>query len=211
MFRLTRPVASFSGTDRQLLQDALTSLESDRALLHEALSALARPPAATGETRWLRRAKQLGGLVAVLSLLFVAWQAYETQASSDAQVKAVRAAAWAGATSFLLQYDQAELQSDPTGTLNPYWYGTRQLSGGTAAQQAKFTDLGLMLMNVMEGYRVLASFLPSDSIDLDAVKQWETGTFGTSPALCELMNKYQQSFGTELVLEAKNSCHGRVK
>jgi hypothetical protein len=197
--RPARRALLFTDEDRQLLRDALDAAAGDRTLLRMALTN-AEPGG------WERLARRAGGVIAVASLALVAWQAVEASSSARASADAVRATAWAAATQAVLTYDQTALQSDPNGNLDPFFVEGRLLSNAIPHGQAsRFTQLALMQLDLLDGYRGLAEFLP-DFVDQESVRGWHRQTLRDGPALCQVLNRYREGFAAEFVRESATYC-----
>jgi hypothetical protein len=209
VFRRPSPrVLVFTDEERQLIRDALHAADEDRKLLRRALERV--QPTDVGETpvrrALMRWGKLAGGLIAVVSLGLVAWQAVEASSSARASADAVKATAWAAATEAVMTYDQAVLQTDPNGKLDPYFMDRELLDDDTPhAQRSRITQLGLMQLDLLDGYRGFAALLPG-FVDQESVRGWHELTLSRGPALCQVLHEYRLSYAADFVRDSAAYC-----
>ena len=205
-----------SDEDRKLIRDLLESSETNRQRLGAVPTGI---PASDGGLSWRRWnlwqrvGAVLGGLIAVTSLVVVAWQGIEATKSAksaasaaNASANAVRASAWGAATQALLTFDQTSLQADGNGTLDPYFFKRVLLTDHTPPKvKARFTSLASMELDLLDGYRGFASLL-GDFVDQQAVRGWEQMVFKNGPAVCEVYNYYRATYGSALAQDSAQFC-----
>lgn len=166
-------------------------------------------PATHSSPDYLKRFIEIATLLVITAGLFFAWdQAKKLNDGIVVNNRSMAAATWSNITSLTMETDKVFVENP---RFLKYFYEGAEVAEGSE-DYYKALSLTMMMLDYADSVLTFAAFLSrrlpsSDSlIELEPWKIYFTSLFKTSPVMCKIFLKQQDSYGNELRAVAGPAC-----